>query len=114
MRIPEQVRQELKQPLGEVHTDFTSIRQLAKTYRIISIGDICTLSLLAMGIRPHLAVFDFRYMRKKLDSGLVSILRLNFKDPKGYLNPAGTISEKVIRWMGRSFLSRQNSHLVQG
>lgn len=96
MRIPEKVRQELKEPLGLVHKDFTGIMQLARTRRIISIGDICTLSLLAMGIRPHLAVFDFRYMRKKLDSGLVSILSLNFKDPRRYPNPPGTVSEKVM------------------
>lgn len=96
MRIPEQVRKELKRPLGSLHSDFSDIRELSRTHKIISVGDVCTLGLLAMGIRPHLAVFDHLFMRRMLKPGMIRILELHFKEPKKYKNMPGTLSEKLI------------------
>lgn len=97
MKISEALRDELRNPLGIVHRDFKEIIRLSKDHRIISVGDVCTLSLLAMGIRPHLAVFDHRFMRKELDSGFTNILRLYYSDPAVYPNPAGTLSEEIMK-----------------
>lgn len=96
VRIPERTRGQLKRPLGKLYKDFREIRRLSKDHRIIAVGDVCTLALLAMGIRPHLAVFDFRLMRRRLDSGMENILRMYYKKPKRYKNPAGTLSEKIL------------------
>lgn len=96
MRIPERVKEELKLPLGELHTDFRKVKSLSRTHRIISVGDVCTLAMLAMGIRPHLAVFDHLFMRKPLDPGMIRILELHYKKPKKYKNPPGTLSGKLV------------------
>jgi len=96
IRIPLGIKEELKKPLGELHRDFTAIKKLSKTHRIIAVGDVCTLGLLAMGIRPHLAVFDYRFMRHALDDGMISILRLNFRKPVQYTNPPGMLSGKLL------------------
>lgn len=96
MRIPEQVRKELKRPLGKLHSDFSEIRELSKTHRVISVGDVCTLGLLAMGIKPHLAVFDHLFMRRRLKPGMIRILELHFKEPRKYKNMPGTLSETLI------------------
>lgn len=96
MQIDERVKTELKKPLGRLHADFSGIRRLSRTRRIASIGDICTLGLLSMGVRPHLAVYDYRFMRRELDSGMVRILELHFRRPKKYRNPPGTLSGKII------------------
>ncbi len=96
MDIPEEVRKQLKQPLGELHADFRRIRELSAKHRIIAIGDICTLALLGMGIIPHLAVFDHRYMRKRLEPEMIGILEMHYREPKEYSNPPGTISEKIL------------------
>jgi len=96
MRIPEQVRKELKKPLGTLHSDFSKIRELSRTHRIVSVGDVCTLGLLAMGIRPHLAVFDHLFMRRRLKPGMIRILELHFKAPKKYKNMPGTLSEAIL------------------
>ena len=101
MRIPEKVKKELKRPLGELQIDFRKVRALSAGKRIISIGDVCTLGLLAMGIRPHLAVFDHRYMRNGLDKGFVNILELNYPEPRKMANPPGTLSEKIVESAGR-------------
>ncbi len=96
MRIPEKVKSELKKPLGKVYPDYGELKRLSKEHMIISVGDICTLGLLDVGIKPHLAVFDFKYMRRKLDSSYVSILKLTFPKPKRMKNPKGTISQGII------------------
>jgi len=97
MRIPDGVKAKLKKPLGTLETDFRRIKTLSHGHRITSVGDICTLSLLALGVKPHLAVFDHRFMRQRLDSGMVSMLDVHFGRARRYRNPAGTLSEKVIK-----------------
>jgi GTP-dependent dephospho-CoA kinase len=97
MIIPPSVKEQLRKPLGALHTDFREIKRLSRTHKIISVGDVCTLALLAMGIPPHLAVFDHLYMRRTLDPGMVRILDLQFPRQKRYKNPAGTLSERLLR-----------------
>ena len=96
MKISEKTRQALKQPLGKLKIDLRKVKELSKSHRIISVGDICTLALLAVGIKPHLAVFDYKAMRKEIDESLIGILKLNYRDPKKYENKAGTLSDRII------------------
>lgn len=112
MIIPENIRKELKRPLGELHIDFRKIRKLSSK-RIISIGDVCTLGLLAMGIRPHLAVFDHRYMRHELDQGFVKILELSYPNPLRMSNPQGTLSDDIIKNAGE-LIERGGAILIEG
>jgi uncharacterized protein (UPF0218 family) len=81
--------------------------------RVISIGDVCTLGLLAMGIRPHLAVFDHRYMRNELDPGFVKILALNYPKARRMSNPAGTLSEDILRNAGK-LMEEGGAVLIEG
>ena len=96
MKISEKAKQSLKEPLGELHEDFKRIKKLSSSHRIISIGDMCTLALLAVGIRPHLAVFDYKSMREEMDKSLVGVLKLHYKNPKIYENEAGTVSDEIV------------------
>jgi len=97
VKIPGRIREELRKPLGQVQKDFRKIKELSRNHRVIVVGDVCTLGLLAAGIRPYLAVYDHRFMRQRLDSGMVSILAVHFKNPKKYDNPAGTLSERIVK-----------------
>jgi hypothetical protein len=81
MIIPEEVREQLKEPLGKVYHGYSWARKAAGKGRIISVGDVCTLGLLGEGVVPHLAVFDFRCMRRPLGEREVSALRKAFPDP---------------------------------
>lgn len=97
MKIPNKVKTELKKPLGKVYQDYREIKKLSKTHKIISIGDICTLALLDLGIRPHLAVFDLKFMRKKLKPAHAAIIKMIFKNPMKMKNKPGTISEVLLK-----------------
>lgn len=96
VKIPEPVRKKLRIPLGMVYRTLEKIEQLSKGHRIISVGDVCTLALLEAGIVPHLAVFDFRYMRTRLKTQDIKTLKTRYPRPKTYTNPAGTVSESLL------------------
>jgi GTP-dependent dephospho-CoA kinase len=113
MKISASVKAKLKKPLGSLERDFRRIKTLSRSHRITSVGDICTLSLLALGVRPHLAVFDHQFMRKKLDSGMVSMLDTHFGRARRYRNPAGTLSERIVKDAKR-LLAEGGAVLIDG
>jgi hypothetical protein len=113
MEIPNRIRLQLKKPLGRLQKDFGGIKELASGHRIISIGDVCTLGLLSIGVRPHLAVFDYRFMRNRLDSGMIRILQVHFRKPKRYRNPAGTLSWRLLR-DAKALLREGGAILIEG
>ncbi len=94
VEIPESVREKLKAPLGEVALDLSALA--GSKDRIIAIGDVCAAALLDAGIRPHLAVFDFRSKRRDADPQVVAKLRSAYPNPKKYQNPAGTLSDRLL------------------
>jgi len=95
MIIPERIKKQLRKPLGRVHKDLSFLKKSRK--RIISIGDESTANILSLGIRPHLAVFDFKIMRKKVSKGMRELFLSSFGKIKRYKNRKGTLSEKLLR-----------------
>ncbi len=97
MLITPEQRAKLKSPLGKLCTNFDEVKKLVAGKRIISVGDVCTLGFIANGMRVHLAVFDHVFMRQKLEDERVAVLSAAFKNPRKYANPAGTLSEEIVR-----------------
>jgi uncharacterized protein (UPF0218 family) len=94
--IPEKVKAALKKPLGRLQKDYSGIGALSRGHRLISVGDVCTLGLLSIGIIPHLAVFDHLFMRHDLEPERKMILARRFANPARYENPPGTLSDRII------------------
>jgi len=94
--IPQSIREELKKPLGRLQAGYGSVVRLARTHRIISVGDVCTLGLLSAGVTPHLAVFDHLFMRHSIDNGMLERLEAKFPEPVRYRNPPGTLSGQLL------------------
>lgn len=113
MIITETAKKELKKPLGKVYSDYREITKLSKKYRIISVGDVCTLALLDLGICPHLAVFDLKFMRKKLRPAHALILKRVFGKAIKMKNKAGTISEEILE-NAKDILERGGGLLIDG
>ena len=95
-RVSEKEKEALKKPLGKIYAGIDELRPHLKGMRIVSVGDICTLMLIDNGIKPHLAVFDFTYMRKELQKEKQKQLESTFESVQEYENEPGTISEKFV------------------
>jgi uncharacterized protein (UPF0218 family) len=97
VEISQKTREELRKPLGMLYSEVSQMQERDFVKRIISVGDICTIKLLKYGITPHLAVFDFKFMRNDLDPKEKSILTRKYQDPIVYSNPAGSLSDDIIQ-----------------
>lgn len=97
MHVSDHVKEKLKKPLGKIQNNFLTLQKLSESHKIIAVGDICTICLLAAGIKPHLAVFDFKSERKELSDDFKNTLRLHFPNPKKYKNQTGTLSLKILK-----------------
>ncbi|MBU0586247.1 DUF359 domain-containing protein [Candidatus Micrarchaeota archaeon] len=94
MHITEELRYELKKPLGEL-LSIDSFLEKYKKKKIIAVGDIVLLSLLEKGLEPFIAVYDFKSMRKDLPLNLQEIIKNKYHDPLIAKNPAGEITDDL-------------------
>lgn len=113
MKINKETRKKLKKPLGEVYTDLRILTRKIKGKRVITVGDITTLSLLAVGIKPHLAVFDFRFMRTNLADVLTGALRTYYPSPTHVKNRKGHLSESLLK-DARGYMKKGGAIFVEG
>jgi uncharacterized protein (UPF0218 family) len=113
IRISDKARQELKKPLGRLVTDSSELAQIVNDHKIVSVGDICTLTLLDLGIMPHLAVYDYRYMRRDLEQEKIAKLEGIYPSPKTFLNPAGELSEEILQ-EAANLLAEGGAILIKG
>lgn len=96
VKISPKARAQLKHPMGKICKTLEEIKRFSYTHKIVAVGDVTTLALLGIGIRPYLAVFDFKYMRRTLVGQMKDILRREFRIITVMKNRAGTLSEEVL------------------
>ncbi len=90
LHLPEELRAELKVPLGEVVNEGKLPQILEHTERIVTVGDMSSLTLFEMGIVPDIAVVDFKTRRGEVGDRRPEILKIgqiviNVKSPAGEL-----------------------------
>ena len=104
IHLPEELRQELKEPLGPVKTDAVE----PSTGRLVTVGDIVTTYFLDNDVTPDVAVVDGRTKRQEVDQEIVekwrSIPVLGVVE-----NQAGTISSETVKAMQRGLHADRNS-----
>jgi len=90
--LPEEMREELRKPLGKVIESLKFIKS-GKIPMIISVGDIVTQKLLEIGIDPDVKIIDFRTRRKQFSvSNFQFSMNFQFSKLQKYPNKAGTIN----------------------
>lgn len=98
MKLPPEARPLLKRPLGKLFTNTAAaVEHLQRLHpiRLIAVGDVVAVELLAAGLRPDIVVVDFKVMqapvddktRRAIDAHEVRIVRVR--------NPAGTVTPEL-------------------
>jgi GTP-dependent dephospho-CoA kinase len=120
VRISEETKNELKDPIGELFCDPKDLegfvqKELKKPgrHRILTIGDVCTVALLDLGFRPHLAVFDYHTRRTDTDKKTLDLLKATYKTMTRFVNPAGTVSDIIIK-EARALIDKGGAILIEG
>ncbi len=94
VRLPKEMRAELKEPLGDVTTEVDHER-LSEAGRVVAVGDMVTYHLLEAAVTPDVAVVDGKTEREQVDEEVVqrwSALPVAARVE----NEPGTVSREVV------------------
>jgi len=93
--LADELKTILKKPLGKAGP-LGRLLPLAKGKKIIAVGDQVVFALLSRGIRPHVAVFDFKTLRNPVDIKVRARLEKEYPDANRVRNPAGEITRGLV------------------
>ena len=104
--LPDEIRGELSRPLGPVIS--TEESDFLSDEFVISVGDVCSITLYHRGIMPHLAVLDGRTRRSSHTEAETfqgySVVRVR--------NPQGTISSEMWSAVEKAMESAENTLIM--
>jgi uncharacterized protein (UPF0218 family) len=93
-KLPAEMREDLKEPLGEIYTDTDAL--LAEAGEpIVTVGDIVTYHLLEAGHRPDVAIVDGKTKRERVESKVLDAIE-EFDDRIDVANPRSTITDDLL------------------
>jgi len=96
-KLSEKLRNRLKLPLGELLSEEELHRKISgRKGMLITVGDICTLSLLRKRVPPDFCFIDLKYERKELEEKERKEILGFGADEIRAKNPAGTVSDEVF------------------
>jgi uncharacterized protein (UPF0218 family) len=103
--LPEELRDHLKDPLGEVVLQ-NQLRETLKDFiKVVTVGDICTLTLFEEDIVPSIAVVDYSTrrgdigeLRSKIQKIGQIVINVN--------NPAGVITKELWSAVDEAYKSK--------
>ncbi|HDN83176.1 MAG TPA: DUF359 domain-containing protein [Candidatus Altiarchaeales archaeon] len=114
--LPEELRKELKKPLGKLIKDEKELKSELEGksgLEIITIGDKVSETLLKLGMKPKLVIYDKRIMRNYVGT-LPEILSYEATLVK-VENQRGTISDEALRAIKDAISSKDRIKIeVQG
>ena len=110
LELPETLRGELKEPLGEIYTDpdalLAAVDEHADTTatadassppaRLLTVGDVVTATLADAGRQPDIAVIDGRTEREPIDPAVEATLADLAGRRLSVTKPPATVSEPLL------------------
>lgn len=115
LKLTPGLRKELKKPFGEVLKGEAALERInEREGMLMAIGDACLLFLLRHGIRPDVAIYDFKILRKEIDGKSKRLIEEEYKDPVVVPNPAGFITDELRDAVAGVLGRRKGEILVDG
>jgi uncharacterized protein (UPF0218 family) len=93
--LPENLRDELKKPLGILLDDYELYDHLRGEKLIVSVGDYVTYSILKKKIIPLFCIVDYKTKRENCDKKIIEVIKTYGDKIINIRNPAGCISESL-------------------
>lgn len=102
LKLPREMRGLLKEPFGDIISESQLKERLGKDDFLVTVGDICTLTLHDHGFLPRLSVVDFKTKRDEL-SGLKERIQSIGEISVSVVNPAGTVTKELWNAVWEAF-----------
>ena len=93
--LPDNLRDFLKQPVGQLVDEKELLKILQKEKYIVSIGDMVTYTLLKNEIEPVFCIVDYKTRRGKCSSKMIELIKSFGNKSVIVENPPATISDDL-------------------
>ena len=112
--MPDKMREQLRMPFGRLTEEKDMLEEIMNCRKLVTVGDVVSLTLLQRGVQPDILIFDYRTKR-----GEMNLLKEIVESMKGesvvVSNPAGHITPELVA-EARKAMSRKGRTklLVEG
>ncbi len=114
LRLPESLRENLKWPLGPLVHGADVLTTVGSASPVVTVGDFCTLDLIARGRTPDLCLVDFKTKRQEDPELREAFARVHAHVVR-LRNPAATIAAEAWAVVSEAFKSEERVRVeVQG
>ena len=113
-RLPESLREQVREPLGELFPDVTAIASLLTEDRtVVAVGDIISQTIAQHRMQADISIIDHRTRRHALPTEDSSILLKNKAHTSNIYNASGTIHRDAVSQIEKAFKICHTSGLPQ-
>src|SRR5256885_3467960 len=105
LRLPDSLREYLRWPMGSLVHGEAILPAIGRASPVVTVGDFCTLDLVARGRSPDVCLVDFKTKRQE-DPELREALQRIGSVVMRVTNPAGTITPDAWRVVSEAFKSK--------
>ena len=106
LRLPDSLREYLRWPMGSLVHGEAILPAIGRASPVVTVGDFCTLDLVARGRSPDVCLVDFKTKRQE-DPELREALQRIGSVVMRVTNPAGTITPDAWRIVSEAFKSKE-------
>lgn len=106
LEVDDVLRREFSRPFGKVMNEGQLRRSLARHRRIYAVGDATVSTLLGMGRKPWLSIFDYRTGRRRR---AIRIIEDTYRSPVVVANPQGVLGKKLWNAVRKASAGRSPS-----
>ena len=106
LRLPDSLRDYLRWPMGPVVHGENVLPTIGRASPVVTVGDFCTLDLLARGRTPDVCVVDFKTKRQEDPELREALQRIDAKVFR-LTNPTATITPDAWRVVSEAFKSKE-------
>lgn len=106
LRLPESLREFLRWPMGPLVHGADVLPTIGAASPVVTVGDFCTLDLVARGRPPDICLVDFKTKRQE-DPELRDALQLVGAKVLRVTNPAATITPDAWQAVSEAFKSKE-------
>jgi len=112
-RLPDNYRDELRKPIGELVTE-KDIGKKIMGGKIVSVGDMVTASLKKHGIEPDISIIDYKIERKEYGDEIKKFIK-GEEEVRKISNPPGLITDELWDAIKESYGSHKKVRIeVEG
>jgi uncharacterized protein (UPF0218 family) len=109
-KLPAEMREDLKEPLGDIYTDADALLADANE-PIVAVGDIVTYHLVEAGHRPEVAIVDGKTKRERVERRVLEAIE-GFDNRIDVANPQSTLTDDLLEALATAIEQSGSSVIV--